>query len=356
MKKITLFLMFAIGSISFTIAQTITTPPSSKKASVTEYIGLSEITVKYFRPGVKGREGKIWGGLVPYDGGTPWPWRAGADDNTTIYFEQDVTIEGQSLPAGTYGFHVIPSKTEWILIFSKNHTSWGSYNYDKNEDALRVTIQPTIGENVEWLRYQFINQTENSADIELAWEKQKGSFKIEMDVHAITMQNIRNELRNLQGFAWEGWNSAAFYCLQSEKDLEQGLKWAERSIAGGFGSTPTYTNLQTKGKILEKLNRPDEAKASFAQSIELANMTELHFYARGLIQAGKKEEAMKMFQLNRDRNPKDDFTTIVGLARGNEAVGNKLEAIKYFRMAAKTAPPEQAAGYEDLAKKLENSK
>jgi len=362
MKRISIFLLLIFTCTTFSIAQFVSptarvnTPRASKKASVVEYIGISKITIDYFKPGVKGREGKVWGGVVAYNGGKPFPWRAGADENTKIHFEQDVIIEGQPLKAGTYGFHIIPSATEWTLIFSKNYTSWGSFSYDEKEDALRVNIKPQTSEHVEWLRYQFIDQTDNSATIELAWEKMKGSFKVEMNVHAITMQNIRNELRNIKGFSWQAWNSAANYCLTNEKDLEQGLKWANRSISGGFTSVPTFTNYQTKGKILKKLMRPEEAKVAIEKSIELANMTELHSYGRGLIQQGKNQDALDIFQLNRKRNPEDKFMTLVGLARGNEAVGNKVEAIKYYRSAAENAPARQKSIIEGLAKALEEKR
>ncbi len=104
--------MFFIATTITMQAQNVTTPPASKKASVSEWIGFTEVTINYSRPAVNGREGKIYGGLVPFDGGTPFPWRAGANENTTMHFGTDVKINGKDLAAGTYGFHIIPSEKE----------------------------------------------------------------------------------------------------------------------------------------------------------------------------------------------------------------------------------------------------
>ena len=117
----------------------------SPNATVTQRVGLTDITITYCRPGVKGRT--IWGDLVPYGmnpgseytKGKEFPWRAGANENTTIKFSKDVHIEGKDLAAGIYGVHMIPGKEEWVVIFSKNSTSWGSYSYKAEEDGNRCS-------------------------------------------------------------------------------------------------------------------------------------------------------------------------------------------------------------------------
>ena len=150
----------------------------SPGAQVSQRIGLSEVKVSYYRPGVKGRE--IWNSnIVPYNG-KPTPWRAGANENTTIEFDADVTIEGKPLPAGKYGFHIIPTDGKWTLIFSKDNAAWGSFRYAKEQDALRVEVTPAEGPMEEWLRYGFDNLSATSATAYLAWEKKKVSFKIEL--------------------------------------------------------------------------------------------------------------------------------------------------------------------------------
>ncbi len=159
----------------------------SLKAGVSQTIGPdTEITVVYSRPGVKGR--KIWGELVPYglaegnkySDGKPFPWRAGANENTTIEVSKDVMIEGEKLPAGKYGIHMIPSEDDWIIIFSKVNDIWGSYKYNEANDALRVTVTPVEAPQCEWLTFGFENLAGNSATAYLHWEKLKVPFKIEI--------------------------------------------------------------------------------------------------------------------------------------------------------------------------------
>lgn len=159
----------------------------SLKASVMQRLGVdTDITIVYSRPGVKGR--KIWGELVPYglapgteySKGKPFPWRAGANENTTIEFSKDVLIEGNKLPADKYGIHMIPSKKDWIIIFSKNNSAWGSFSYNQEEDALRITVTPAEAPHQEWLVYGFDNLAGTSATAFLRWERLKVPFKIEL--------------------------------------------------------------------------------------------------------------------------------------------------------------------------------
>ena len=157
-------------------------PDLSPNASVSRIFGIdSNITISYSRPGVKGREGKIYGtNLAPY-GGVPMPWRAGADETTVIAFENDVKIEGKALPSGKYGFHIIPSESEWILVFSKTWNSWGSFGYKKEDDALRVTVKPQDAAHQEWLIYSFEDLSAESVVVQLRWESKKVRFKVELD-------------------------------------------------------------------------------------------------------------------------------------------------------------------------------
>ncbi|MBX7150329.1 DUF2911 domain-containing protein [bacterium] len=140
----------------------------SQAASTFQKIGATEIVVTYSRPGVKGR--KIWGELVPW-GEKPFPWRAGANENTTISFSTDVEIEGKKLPAGKYGLHMAPQQDQWTIIFSKKNNSWGSFKYNKDEDALRVMVKPIAAPMKEWLEYGFDDLTQTSGTINLYWEK-----------------------------------------------------------------------------------------------------------------------------------------------------------------------------------------
>src|SRR5689334_3114225 len=160
MKKMFLCLLATIVMISSFAQIPLTVSPSggNKKAIIGERIGLTDVTIHYDRPGVKGREGHIWGQLIPvgfvdqgFGNSKAAPWRAGANENTTIEFSNDVTIEGQPLKAGKYGFFIAYDSLQSTVIFSKNSTSWGSFFYDSSEDALRVKIKPvTMPNSVEW--------------------------------------------------------------------------------------------------------------------------------------------------------------------------------------------------------------
>jgi hypothetical protein len=160
---------------------------ASLKACVMQRLGTdTDITIDYSRPGVKGR--KIWGGLVPYglapgnkySDNKPFPWRAGANENTTIEFNKDLLIEGHPLPAGKYGIHMIPGEKEWTIIFSKNNSAWGSFAYKQEEDALRVTVTPVKAPFQEWLEYGFDDLAGTSATAYLHWEELKVPFKIKL--------------------------------------------------------------------------------------------------------------------------------------------------------------------------------
>ena len=135
MKKFGLVLLFTI-LVSVAASAQVAAPRESQRQEIYQTLGDTKIGVVYHRPNTKGR--KVWGGLVPYGE----IWRTGANENTTIEFSRDVTINGQPLPAGKYGFHAMPTKADWILIFNKANDQWGSFTYDAKKDALRVTVRP----------------------------------------------------------------------------------------------------------------------------------------------------------------------------------------------------------------------
>ncbi len=160
---------------------------ASLKAAVMQRLGAdTDITITYGRPGVKGRT--IWGTLVPYgmapgnqySKNQPFPWRAGANENTTIELSKGVLIEGKPLDAGKYGLHMVPGEKEWTIIFSKNNSAWGSFSYKPEEDALRVTVTPVAAPFQEWLTFGFDDLAGKSATAFLCWEKVKVPFKISL--------------------------------------------------------------------------------------------------------------------------------------------------------------------------------
>src|SRR4026209_803643 len=183
------FAMFGLGQIAFAQSD-LKLPDVSQAAEAKQRIALTDITVKYHRPLVNGR--KIWGGLVPYGK----VWRAGANENTTIEFSDDVSVEGKPLAKGLYGLHMIPNPDSCTGIFSKPNTGWGSYSYDQKDDALRVDVKPKqLAENDEALEFEFENLKPTSTAVTMKWEKLGVPFTVSVDDANQTLQNIRAQMK-----------------------------------------------------------------------------------------------------------------------------------------------------------------
>ncbi len=350
MKK-AIFLLLLAGNFtvnSFSqIPLTVTPSGGNKKASVSERIGLTDVSIHYDRPAVKGREGKVWGDLVPvgfidpgFGSSKSAPWRAGANENTTFEFSTDVLIEGKKLAAGKYGFFIAYDLNECTLIFSSNSTSWGHFYYNDKEDVLRVKVKPVaLDKPVEWLKYEFMNETENSATVGLEWEKLMIPFKIETDYIKEQINSFRKELRTEKGFIWQSWDQAAQWCLQHNTNLEEALLWTDSST-NNFGGERSFGAWSTRAQILEKLDRKDEAAAIMKKAMPFGSMNDLHQYAKSLVQLKKPAEAMVVFKMNFDKNP-NQYTTLVGLVRGYSANGDFKNALKYANLALPLVPDQQ---------------
>ncbi|MES1215194.1 MAG: DUF2911 domain-containing protein [Bacteroidota bacterium] len=367
MKKIIGLLFLALSFYAYSFAQIpLTVLPSggNKKAFTMERIGLTDVTIHYDRPAVKGREGKIWGQLVPVGFTDPGfgsskaaPWRAGANENTTIEFNNDVKVEGQPLPAGKYGFFIAYDPNETTLIFSKNATSWGHFFYNEKEDALRIKVKPqTLDKNVEWLKYEFTNETENSAIISLQWEKLAIAFKIETDYIKDQLESFRRELRTEKGFLWESWNQAAQWCVQRKVNLEEALLWADTASGNSFGGDRSFQAWSTKAQVLQQLGRDKDAAEVMKTALPYGNMTEIHQYARQLLGLKLYKEAFDVFKMNYDKNP-NQFTTLMGLTRGYSGLGDYKNALKYATLALPLAPNQQnKTNVETMIDKLKQGK
>jgi tetratricopeptide (TPR) repeat protein len=357
-----------VAAISFTAASQLTMPPDggNKKASVSERIGITDVTIHYDRPAVKGREGKIWGQLVQpgyndlgFGTSKAAPWRAGANENTTIEFSTDVKIEGQILPAGKYGFFIAYDPNESTIIFSKNNTSWGSFFYNDAEDALRVKIKPASMDNsVERLKYEFLNQTDNSATIALEWEKLMFPFKVETDLDKLQLESFRRELQGERSFSpgWQSYQQAALYTANHNTDLEEGLKWADQAINDRFVGESNFVTLSTKAMILAKLARTNEADSVMKKALPMGTMQQVHQYGRQLLAQKKYKEAYDVFQLNYKKNP-TQYTTMMGMARAYSGLSDFPNALKYANMALAAAPDQGTKTFvEGLVGKLKEKK
>lgn len=327
--------IFSFSQILFSIAD-----GGNKKASISERIGITDVTLHYDRPAVKGREGKIWGqlvhkGFIDLQFGTSReaPWRAGANENTTISFSTDVMVEGKPLAAGNYGLFMAMGEGDATVIFSNNSTSWGSFFYDPKEDALRVNVKTfAIAESVERLKFEFMDEKENSVTLALIWEKLKIPFTIEVDYVKTQLESFRRELRNEKGFRYEAWLEAINFCVQRNTNLEEALQWSDYAISGVFVGQKNFRTLNTKASVLNKLSRGLEAEALLKEAMPLATMQELHNYGRQLLSDKKPVQALEAFKLNAQKNP-NVFTTNMGLMRGYSANGDFKNALKYAKAA-----------------------
>ena len=363
MRTVLIAICICISITSFSQLTT-TASGGNKKAVIGERIGLTDVTIHYDRPRVNGREGKIWGELVPvgftdlgFGSAKTSPWRAGANENTTITFSTDVKVENNDLPAGTYGLFMAYDPNETTVIFSKNNSSWGSYYYDDKEDALRIKVKPVkTNESVEWLKYEFTNQSDSSATVQLVWEKLNIPFRIQTDVTNNQLAIFRKELRSDKGFSWIGWNQAAQWCAQHNVNLQEALLWADSATSPTFGGNTQFQTYATKAQVLSQLGRDDEAVELIKNSMQYASMQDIHFYARQLIAANKKQQAFDLFKANLAKYPKQ-FTTLMGMARGYSAMGDYKTALKYAQQAQPIAPDNMnKQGVETAIGKLREGK
>jgi tetratricopeptide (TPR) repeat protein len=237
-------------------------PAPSQHGTITQRVGLTDVSVDYSRPDKRGRE--IFGGLVPYGK----VWRTGANAPTTIKFSDDVKIEGKDLPAGEYAFYTIPDKNEWTIIFSKNLKLWGAYGYKPDADALRVTVKPTtLPDEVETFTIGFANLKDDGATITLDWDKTHVPVQLTTKTMEKVTAEINSALKNPAELKPGFYYQAASFYYDHDKDLDQAAKWIDKAIE--LQKEPRYFMYYKKAQIEAKLGHKDQAKAAAEKSIEL---------------------------------------------------------------------------------------
>jgi Protein of unknown function (DUF2911) len=238
-------------------------PQISQGASVKQTIGLNDVTITYSRPGVKGR--KIWGGLVPYEK----VWRTGANAATTIQFGEDVLVEGQPLPAGTYSLHTIPGAKEWTLIFNKEANQWGSYSYDTAKDAVRVKVTPMPGTPQEWMQFRFEDLTINSARVVLAWENLQVPFTVknQTETNVKVLGMLRDSISKAKPDDWQSYYRGANYLIQNRVHLDDAAAWIDKAIA----ISPTPQTHYARARLLEATGKTREAIAELDKALAAAS-------------------------------------------------------------------------------------
>jgi tetratricopeptide (TPR) repeat protein len=230
-------------------------------------------------------------------------------------------------------FFVAYDPNECTLIFSKNSTSWGSFFYKPEEDALRVKVKPVPADkSVEWLKYEFADETPASATVQLEWEKLIIPFKISVDVVNTQLASFRRELRSEKGFTWESWDQAAAFCARYKTNLDEALLWADQATGPNFGGSQSFQAWSTKAGVLDSLGRNSEADAAMKKALPYGSLNDLYFYARNLTRHKQGKEAFEIFKMNYDKHP-DEFLTNAGMARGYSAIGDYKKALPYAQKA-----------------------
>jgi len=241
------------------------TPRPSPSATLMQTVGLTDVTIKYSRPGVKGRA--IWGALVPYDK----VWRTGANEATTIAFSDDVTVEGQKLAKGTYSLHTIPGKDQWTVIFNSVADQWGSYSYDAAKDVVRVNVKPEAANHMECMSFEIPEMTTDTAKIVLRWEKIAVPFSINTDSTARTMASFANALKP----DWRVPYQAANFAFENKGVAtdQQLSDWLDKSLS----VNENISNLWLKARYLERLGKKAEAIQAGEQAIGKATPQQADF-------------------------------------------------------------------------------
>lgn len=320
---------------------------NNPRATVSEEVGITSITIKYSRPDVNKREGKIWGdgNLVTYGFSSlnlntnknDMPWRAGANENTTITFEHDVKIEGKDIKAGTYGLHMALWADKATVIFSNQAEAWGSYYYDPKFDALRVDVKPVmLDKSVEWLKYEFIEHKEKSCVIAMQWEKLSVPFRVDVDVDNIVMARLREQVTGGRGFNPMLMLGAANFALNKNIYLDEALGWAQRAAL-----TKSFPTLNTLGTAYTKLNRLKEADSTMNEALVFANAAQHVNYGRSLIAAKRPERALEIFTAAQKKFG-DIYIVNAGFMSYHSAKADYKKALEHANKALTQAPNDAA--------------
>ena len=290
----TITIITAVASL--TLAQQlpkVRLPQASPSATVGQTIGVTDITIVYHRPAVKGR--MVWGdissekiaalikanavtpaaeGEATVDGapgsGKDFPmapnghiWRAGANDATRFTVSDDVLVNGQKLPAGAYSLHMIPGKEDWTVVFNKVADQWGSYRYDAKQDALRVKTKPAwVKDSQEQLSYEIPALTANSAQVILRWEKISVPFTVEVPNQDALVRSKLDALIAANPSDWQVPLAVANAYFNDDK-LEDAMSWVDKSIK----LKETFQNLRTKTNLLFAMGKKPEAIAVAEQAV-----------------------------------------------------------------------------------------
>ncbi len=266
--KSKIFLVLVALACGFTLVSSAQTPKvdfpaASPACTLKQRIGLTDIEVEYSRPGIKGRT--IFGGIVPYG----QVWRTGANEATKITFSTAVKLDGQDVPAGSYALFTIPGENEWTIILSKNSSQFGAFQYDPKDDLVRFQVAPKeMAETIETFTIEFNRVRDDSAELNLVWDKTVVPMKIKIELTDKLVPQIEAAMaspdKKSDGFYFQ---AATFY-YNHDQDLNKALSWVNAGLADHPGIA--FEMLHLKAQILAKQGDKTGAIAAAKESSELS--------------------------------------------------------------------------------------
>jgi hypothetical protein len=270
MKKLYILFvaMLATGLTLTTQAQELKMPQASSAQTITQEFGLGKITVSYSRPNTKGR--KIFGSLEPYGA----VWRTGANSATVITFTDEVTLEGNKVPAGEYALFTIPDSKEWTIILNKTTKQWGAYEYKQADDCLRFKVKPgKTAQPVETFTIQFDNVMPSKAELHLMWEYTDLALHLSTDNDSRIMANIETAMNGEK----KPYFAAAQYYYENGKDLNKALNWINEAEKSNLKAP--YFKLW-KARIQLKMGNKAAAAATAQEGARVAKEQKNDEYVR----------------------------------------------------------------------------
>lgn len=239
------------------------TPQVSPFSQITQRVGLSDVTIRFSRPGVKGR--RIWGDVVPMGK----IWRTGANEATTITFEEDVLVEGKPVAAGTYALFTVPGEKTWSVILNKDAKQWGAYAHKDADDVVKVDVTPRAAASPEeWMAFRFSDLSNDGATIVLSWEKIEVPFKFRNKVETNTTMfaRLRDRIAKAKPDEFQPYTDAAVYCLSHKTNMEEGMEWIDKSLAIKATATAHFV----KAMFLDGAGKTKEGLAELQKALEVA--------------------------------------------------------------------------------------
>ncbi|WP_420387202.1 DUF2911 domain-containing protein [Roseivirga sp.] len=357
MKKLSLSILLIIACSAQIRAQfhTMKIPQASNHVTETQTLGVTDITIDYHSPAVRERD--VWNNtdIIPQNA-NPVAWRAGANMNTTISFSTDVMIEGQFLPAGKYGFHIVPRGDTYELNFAHNNHQWGSYYLDLEKDVTLKVEVSAVEETPfsEKLDYEFLNWTPEEVTVALEWANRRIPFKVSVDLNKTVVESFRSELRGINTYHWQAWNDAARWCLVHNTNLEEALEWANRSVNGGyngFAANKNAENLRTKAELEQRLGKTAELEQTLSDAIAfIESPYDANFFSIYLLGVKKTDLAMELLDKSIAANPESWFL-MLNQAVGYYFQGKEKRALSTMEKVKSMAP----ANFQDRLTTIEAS-